>query len=196
MREMNPTTYGIGPSFANSVKPEQKMPMFSQGQLSTSTLPTLSTPSQSFDPASLSNPSIQKMFASLPPAVMSSGGALGFYNEPTDERRDYAIKRVPGVGVNRAPGTLLSGFMNQQKSLGNQLNSAGGFQGGGSGLNQGIGGLFSQKMGNQSNQPLQQYGEYLNTTYAMPQIEDERNKIAEFLKMVNEAEQAHFSNLS
>ena len=58
--------------------------------------------------------------------------------------------------------------------------------------NQGIGGLFSQKMGNQGNQPLQQYGEYLNTTYAMPNIESERQKIAEFIEMVNRAEQAHF----
>lgn len=62
--------------------------------------------------------------------------------------------------------------------------------------NQGIGGLFAQQMGNQGNQPLQQYGEYLNKTYAMPQIEDERQKISEFLDMVNRAEQAHFANLA
>jgi len=62
--------------------------------------------------------------------------------------------------------------------------------------NQGIGGLFAQQMGNQGNQPLQQYGEYLNKTYAMPQIEDERQKISEFLDLVNRAEQAHFANLA
>lgn len=61
---------------------------------------------------------------------------------------------------------------------------------------QGIGGLFSQQMGTQGNQPLMQYGEYLNKTYAMPQIETERQKISEFLDMVNRAEQAHFANLA
>lgn len=61
---------------------------------------------------------------------------------------------------------------------------------------QGIGGLFSQQMGTQGNQPLMQYGEYLNKTYAMPQIETEQQKISEFLDMVNRAEQAHFANLA
>ena len=64
---------------------------------------------------------------------------------------------------------------------------------------QGIGGLFRQmnnqfhnQMGMMQSQPLNVYKNYLNQTYVGPQVQQETQKVDEFVGLVDQAERAHF----
>ena len=64
---------------------------------------------------------------------------------------------------------------------------------------QGIGGIFRQmnqgfqnQMGMMQSQPLNVYKNYLNQTYVGPQVQQETQKVDEFVGLVDQAERAHF----
>ena len=64
---------------------------------------------------------------------------------------------------------------------------------------QGIGGLFRQmnqgfqnQMGMMQSQPLNVYKNYLNQTYVGPQVQQETQKVDQFVDLVDQAERAHF----
>ena len=64
---------------------------------------------------------------------------------------------------------------------------------------QGIGGLFRQmnnqfhnQMGMMQSQPLNVYKNYLQQTYVGPQVQEENQKVDQFVDLVDQAERAHF----
>jgi len=136
----------------------------------------------------------------------STGTDVGPGNIPDDDRTDRQIERaeggvVPPVQHMQEGGMIQSPYANPMKSTYSampmptpqvQVDRGPMPQPAIGGLFEKLHTQFGQQMGQMQASPLKVYQNYLMQTYAAPEMQQQQQKVDQFLDLVDQAERAHF----